>query len=72
MKLILLWITALSVMLYAMSIDSLSILALILWGVGNFAFICICYYFLSEDDVVKYSGASLIDKILGMNEEDYK
>ena len=71
-KIILLWITAFSVMLYAMSIDSLSLNFLLVWGILNVLFILFCKVFLSEEDVMKYSGTKFIDKLLKMEDEDYE
>ena len=72
MKILLLWVTALSTMLYAMSIDSLNLLAFCGWGVINFILIMICYYFLTYKEVKKYSGCDFIDKLLKMEEKDYE
>lgn len=72
MKIFLLWITAFSVMLYAMGLDSLSLTALLIWGIVNILLILTSYVFLSEKDVMKYSGAKFIDKLLKMEDEDYE
>ena len=71
MKLILLLCTAFSFMLYIMGIDSLSLLAVVIWGLINIILCFLCYTFLTKKELTKYSGDDFVNDILDMKEENY-
>lgn len=63
-KAILLWLTFLSVTLFAMTIESLSITQTIVWGVLNISIISACYHYLSYRDVYVLSGTRWYEQAL--------
>ena len=71
MKFILLLCTALSLMLYIMGIDSLSLLTVVVWGLINIVLCFLCYTFLTKEELTKYSGDDFVNDILDMKDEDY-
>lgn len=61
---ILLWMIILSVLLFMMSVDSLSLIGIILWIAINIVLVLIGKYALTIKDIYYLSGARFIDKVL--------
>ena len=62
LKLILLWVTLISVSLLIMAIDSISFIGGVLWLLLNMALIWACFKALSYRELYKYSGSASIDR----------
>ena len=62
LKLILLWVTLISVSLLIMAIDSISFIGGVLWLFLNMALIWACFKTLSYEELYKYSGSASIDR----------